>query len=621
METKAKQESFLNLLSSMEEENYLRIASTILGKVPMPFNKQSVGRSILSFFMNEENRRNVVASIAEHEKPMLRLIGVLGSASTGQLEAFCCNTNHYMLMLQLDGLCDRLLLFKTGTCFSINPILEDDVGGLCLNGNRPRPSRTPIVDQNILRAVMNLLTNGSVPQRDANIHHFYKSGRLEMVFPQFSHSQRMFELIRHLVVQTHAVARKGCHATVDKAAAKMLLSMTPLDICMAAIHTWYGANAPKAAEDAMCVLGEFPMDGKRLAMFISATTEIGKPAIMVQDMEALGLVCRNPGCEELSVNEAMADPLVPMSGFTIDSNLSVSYYGVPDEDDILYLFSDIQKCDSLVEYSITKGSFSRALGMGIGREDIECYLKDPSVHACLEIWEKSCSRVKLYDGIALQCSQEVSFLLGNIPELSSSIVARISDGVFIMKRSNEEQWKGVLSKALDMDDIPIAEEGGNADGQPSWFLPKHYEPPKGGNIANDEPLHGSLDWEAIKADLLAYAQEQGCLSPELENLVESRRIVSKSQISKAFRYEKPQSAGGLDFNAKLVLLRKAISKKDGQSVKVMKLDLLDEEVLVVPMSLQGSGSKSMLKAVVLPSGSERMIPIGTIFQVTLVRSL
>ena len=631
MESSAKQDSLIGLLSSMDEERFLHVASTILGSVPTPFNKQVLARSVLSFFMNDGNRRNVVASIDEEEIPILRLVGLLGTASQRQLEAFCNGTNPYMLMIRIGSLCDRLVLFRTGSGFALNPVLEDDIDGLCSQSSEGAHAATkgPMVDQNTLRAVVNLLVNGSVPQRDANIHHFYKSGRLSQVFPQFdqSHSARMFELLRGLLIQAQAVVKAGSHATVDRLACRRLLALTPLDICIAALHSWYGANAPKAVEDTMRLLGGCSIDEQRLALFIAATADVGNAPKFVQDMEALGLVCRDPGSVEdaLSLNAALYEPQVGMSNLTIDSNLTVSYYGVPDKDDILYLFSDVQKCDNLVEYSITKASFSRAIGLGVARDEIEKYLGDPGLKPTLDMWERSATRVRLYDGIVLECTPEVSYLLENIKELSSSIVARLGDGIFVMKRSDEERWRAMLAKALDMDELPMPLGDAMEGDRRMVQVFGHYEPPKVRHEDDHEAKayasQSQLEWSQVKEELLAYAESQGCLSPELEELIESRRIVSRSQISRNFKYERLPSAGGLDFNAKLTLIRKAISRKDGAGRRVMRLELMDDDILAIPLELHGSGSRSMLRIVALPSGDERVVSIGSIYKATLVRSL
>ncbi len=625
-----KTNCFLNRLSSLDEDYYFHIASSLLGAIPTPFNKQTLNGSILSFFMNGENRSNIISSIDDQERTILRFVSLMAETNIQQIEAFCSNANHYVLVLELGNLCDRLLLFKTNEGYVVNPLLEDDIKSIGREGFERESCKeaeieNPYVDSNVLRAVLNILTNGSVPQREANLHHFYKSGKLQEVFPQFEEQKamRMFELIRRMAMESEAIQWNGSRLSLDRHVCRKLFNLPTIDICLSAMGVWYGSELEKAIAKALPVLMEFPMKGKMFNDIVSSTMGGAAPEGFIQDLEALGLLnAVNTGTDcEVSFNEAVVGPPLKMSTLTIDSDFMVSYYGIPDEHDILYLFADVQKCDKLIVYAITKTSFSRALGFEVTTNEIEGYLKDPKTNAVLEQWEKAVSRVKVYDGVVLKCTNEVSFLVNELPDLRKNVLEEIGDGVFLMKRSTENQWGRVLSKALDLDDLPspICENMHDGHLNPSVF---HWHGIKYEKRSTEKTMEvNAPSWDDVKKMLIEDANAKGCLTQELKNLIDSKRIISTNQIGRAFKYEKLPTAGGLDFNAKLTLIKKAIGRKSNPNPVPLKLELLDEEILAVPLEIQGSGAKAFLKVAVLPEGNIRTIPVGTIFQVTFMRSV
>jgi len=623
-----KTDDFLNRLSSLDEENYFHIASGLLGAIPTPFNKQTLNGSILSFFINEENKRNMMSAINDEERTILRFVSLMAEANIKQIESFCNDTNHYVLVLKLENLCDRLLLFKTTEGYVVNPLLEDDIkemaaeSGIGTNTN----TKNPYVDSNVLRAVLNMMIGGAAPQREANLHHFYKSGKLQAVFPQFEDQKaiRMFELIRKVIIESDAFKWNGSHLSLDRHACRKLFTLPTIDVCLSAIGVWYGPELENAVAKALPVLMEFPMEAKRFRSIVSATMGDCAPDGFIQDLVVLGLFNEvSAGCE-IIFNEAVAEPPLKMSALTIDSDMMVSYYGIPDEYDILYLFADVQKCDKLIVYAITKASFSRALGLEVTTDEIEGYLKDSKTNMVLEQWEKAVSRVKLYDGIVLKCTEEVSFLVHKLIGINRNVITEIGDGIFLMKRSMEDQWGRVLSKALDMESLPSPICENPYDGSlHSKVFHRHdikYEQKETEKSTKSTAVN-TPSWDDVKKVLLEDANAKGCMTAELENLIDSKRIVSTSQIGKNFKYEKLPTAGGFDFNAKLSLIKKAIGRKANSNPIPLKLELLEEEVLAVPLEIQGSGSKAFLKAAVLPEGAIRTIPVGTIFQVTLMRSV
>ncbi len=627
-------EKFISLLSSIDEEYYFQLASTFLGKIETPFHKPDLSMRIASFFANAGNQKNIMSSLDENEKQLLQFISILKIATKSQLEAFFNNTNVYLLYLKIDNLCDRLILFCTKEGYIINPLLENLISSIEIHTQEPNIT-TPYADINVLRAVINLISNGSVPTREANIHHFYKSGKLLEVFPKFKeeNSIRIFELYKKLLIQTNAIEKSSFNVNVNRDVCKKLFDLNILDLNLAAIQTTYGQNIATSCATGLNVLSKMPMGRAKLLALISATAKVDVEEQLITDLCALGLTYEKNNL--MFFNNAILEEQIEMSSLTIDTDLQVSYFGVPQENDILFLFSDIQKCDNLVVYTITKDSFSRALDIGLTRKEIESYLNsqkipsDSFVLQMLEQWEKALSRVKLYEGIVLECSQELATLIQQIPDLEDNIVAKLNSCIFLMKSSTQGQWRKTLARALDMENLPAPIEEKTPSNETDFTSFSHFQidtnikTPKDSIQKIQNPQNNTAQvetsWEDTKRTLLEDAKNKNCLSKDLEELINAKLIISKSQISKDFRYTSNPTAGGFDYNAKLTLIKKALKSKTHPNACLLRLELLDKTFTVIPIEIKGNGAKAILRAVLLPNGEEKNITVGSIFQVSLVR--
>jgi len=635
-------EKFISLLSSIDEDYYFQLATTFLGKVTTPFHKPDLSMRIASFFSNVANQKNILSSLDENEKQILEFISILGLTTKTQMEAFFSSTNLYLLHLRLSNLCDRLILIYTKKGYVINPLLENLISSIgSIGRNTQEPSAVnPYADSNVLRAIINLLSNGLVPSREANIHHFYKSGKLLEVFPKFQeeNSIRIFELYKRLLIQTSTIEKSSFHININRDMCKKLFGLNSLALNLATIQTAYGQNVATSCARCLNVLAKIPIQKSKLLALLNATAKESVDENLINDLCALGLVYESDNL--MFFNNAVLEEPVEMSALTIDTDLQVSYFGVPKENDILFLFSSIQKCDNLVVYAITKDSFSRALDFGLTREEIENYLKTQEISSnnfvlqMLEQWEKALSRVKLYDGLVLECSQELAALIQQIPDLYDNIIAKLSPCIFLMKSSTQSQWRKTLAKALDMENLPAPIEEKTSQELIGFTLLDHFNVEAEANFTvsvikgahqeaqflHDNDSQIATSWNDTKKDLLDDAKNKGCLSKELEELIDAKLIVSKSQISKDFRYTANPTVGGFDYNAKLALIKKALKSKASQASHPLRLELLDETFIAIPLEIRGTGANAILQAILLPNGEEKNIKVGSIFQVSIVRT-
>ena len=612
-------EAFLSYLNTLDENYYFFIANNILGKIPTPFHKPVLNQKILSFLLNEDNRKSIKASIDVDERRYLSLLLIAGKASSKQIQRFFPYDSYPMVVTRMCGLKDRLvILFSEGT-YRINPVLEDIVtdvfdAALLFGENKGKNVSEPFADRNVLSAFLNLLISGAVPVREANTHHFVKSDRLEKVFPQFSKAQstRMFTLIKDLALREKAVSIRETRFILDRKRSEVLLGLDPLCLVTKAVH---GAQA-KVMSRILGVLRKTAIPEESLVRFYSILSgeDEETSAQILEDISAFGITCKKDGFYYL--NQAIHAENQKQSHLSIDSDMEVSYFGIPEENDILFIFADIKVSDKLIRYSLSKSSFTRALELGLSRNQIQSYLGIQD-NEQLKLWESSFSRITLYDGIVIRGDELISRIIRMHPEMKRHVICELSDGVFLMERSSYHIWQEILAHAIDMPHLPLPLSNAEAEDHQeeiSKEKPPVFELPK------SHPSESGENWKEIEKDLLSYAEQNGCTSDTLKELIRSRLIVSRSQIGKDCRYASMPSASGFDYNAKLSIIRAALKSQKDEGAPLLRLELPEETIIAQPIEiLRGNSNSSVLKAKVLPDGIDRSIPVSSIFKVTVLR--
>ena len=615
-------ETFISYLNSLDEDFYFFIANTVLGRVPTPFHKPVLNDRIVAFLTDCGNRNRIRASVTPDERKYLSFLLVAERASGKEIRRFFSTDSYPVVLSCMDSLKNRLLVMLTDGRYGINPVLEqvaEDLfdPDLVFGSDAEHPESRPFADRNVICACLNLLIGGSVPVREANAHHFMKSGRVAKVFPQFPEetSLRMFTLFKRLFIRSGAITIKDARFILDRRKTNELLKAGPLGMMLKAV--------PAAGSHTVSVMFGFlrthGMDRQAFTNLYSIISGDGTEQAqqVMEDMMALGFLVETK--ERLFLNPAVEEKQTKQSHLSMDSDMEVSYYGIPDENNMLFIFADIDVCDRLVRYHITKSSFTRALDSGLTRKQIQDYLGIPD-NDQMRMWETSFSRITVYDGIVIRCDEQIARIVRMHPQIKGHIISELPGNVFMMDRNDNRQWQDALAYAMDIADLPIPisqagyedpEEEKQEDG-PVLIAPP--APPFKEDFADDK------DWDKIKEDLLSYASRNGCLTDDVKELINARLIISESQIGKNFRYATLPSASGFDYNAKLTILRTALRKTDKEEVPLLRLELTDDELIVQPLELlKGDAKGSVLKARIMPEGLERSFPVSSIYRVTVLR--
>ena len=612
-------EAFVAYLNSLDEDYYFFLANTVLGRIPAPFHKPVLNQKILSFLLNTETRANILASLDTDDRKLITFLLLAQKATAKDTAAFFCEDSFILVATRLSNLRDRLLLLKDGDCYCINPVMADLLQKAydtsLIFSTRKSDQTGPFVDRNILFAVANLLINGSTPVREANIHHFLKSGKLSSAFPQFSEEQSktFFLSLRKLLISRKAVVNTDGRFLLRRTETDSLLELDPLNLMIHAIDPALGPAIARC----LSVLQTCVMEKTKLSTLFRILSGLDEQQTnnVLKTIESFGFITIID--ELVHYNQSTLEPSRKRSDLKVDSDLRVSFFGTPDANDILYLFSDVIVCDKLITYAITKDSFFRALEIGLETKAICAYLGNEDESRFL-MWQQAFSRLRLYDGILINCDRDIKAIIERHPELKDHIIRSFSDDLILMKRSTFHIWRKTLAYAMDMQNLPVPadsalteEEEEQTEEKGSTFtLPELPE-----NVQTDGSDNGKLT-EA----LLDYAKKAGCRISEIEPLIRDRIIVSKSQIDKSFRYAGRITASGLDYNAKLAAIKSAISKAKDRDSALLELELPSEKLIVQPLEIVKSGpSSNVLRSRVLPDGAERNIPVSSIFQVTVLK--
>ncbi len=613
-------EIFYSYLNSLDDEYYFFLANTVLGKVRTPFHKPVVNQSVLSFLKNEENKANILSSLDGDDRRYLSLIHLVGEASSSQIADFFDNESYPLVLTRLESLRDRLLLLRHGEFYYIDPVLSDVVQraydiDLALGEDKGPERASEHVDRNVLFAVMNLLSNGSVPPREANAHHFIKSNRLEKVFPQFSKERSLlfYTLLKELLVREGAIKPTAGRFLIERRSALRILSLDDLNLMINAIGESFG----EAISSILGILKVHSLTRRQALCLVGFYTDDEHQNRILDGMESFGFITEDPeGIVRL--NPAVLQPKVPRSALSVDSDLEVTYFGEPKPDDILYLFSDITVCDNLVRYLITKDSFTRALDLGLDRFSISMHLGTDRFDHQFEQWEEAFSRISLYDGITIRCNPQVASIVERHPKLKDHIIHSLGNGIFVMKRETAPTWQETLAYALDMAHLPVATGGIKAEATLPVLSGKSYQIMEVEGSTSVRGNCGSVS--DLRAELIRDAQAKGCLTEDVKALIDARLIVSKSQLGKDFHYASMQTIGGFDYSAKLSAIRALLKSSKKKSPPLLNLELSDSTMLVQPVELvKAEGKDVVLKVRVLPDCQERGIPVSSIYKATVLR--
>ena len=468
----------------------------------------------------------------------------------------------------------------------------------CLFGRKKSYTyKAKTIDSNVIRATVNLMINDTIPIREANLHHVNKSGKLKKVFPSlYNADNNFFFIIRKFLLDSRSVYIQHLKYIPDFSNCSFVFSLTALQLLIYISKIYLGENADLIVKNVIKMLSENPVSEAGLLkiidlMIIKYTNEekkITNREILnfLIDMKAVGQIE-----DGYYVNSTLQ--IKEQEGQSIcDSDLCITYSDKLDKKDKLYLFADVEKCDEVNIYHITKDSFSRAIELNMTLEEITNYINNSSVYSILSSWNESLNRVKIYEGITVKCTDYIYRIITEIPTIKKEILQDLGNGIIVLKSSNFETWNKTLSQALDLKTplVPFSEKIFNSG----------Y---KLDNYASSYPEYISLNEENLTK------KNDNNISDMNNGLTNGR-----DELCKYFNYGPVENVSGMDYAGKISLIKQSVKEKN--SVLLIE-NSTEKKFTCHPLEIiKTEDSGSLVRICILPDGEEIIISISGIYRIT-----
>ena len=205
--------------------------------------------------------------------------------------------------------------------------------------------------------------------------------------------------------------------------------------------------------------------------------------------------------------------------------------------------------------------------------------------------------------------------------LAEHHVKKLSPTIFLMRRDSEKQWRKILTDAGQLvgsthrqSVVVQKEEAIN----PYFFtyIDVVHEERTTPDLATGRPPAEPIIDESLRAAITTAKALSPVQREDLLSRFDQRLILSPSQIAGQV-LDAVIEAGGFDYQGKLNLCRQAVGKKH----ITLQLRIDEEELFVWALEISNSSEgEALLKALVLDTKVERIIPIRKIFTVRMLRT-
>jgi hypothetical protein len=627
--TDIAQKRFEAALNRYSEDNFFYIANNYLGPVKSPFHKPQLTARLSLFFNQQQIQDRMVELLDELDVTILSLLILTGPIATETvIDLLAPRFGYTTIFWRLSALQLRLILLGEDGRLVFNPLIETRLFERCslsslIGACDTLGEERPHVCIELLRAYLSLvLEEQRLGFRESHL----------AIFPSFEeeHLRLLIPLLGDLL-QRLGVFRATKPPQVVDDRVEALLSLTDEQLaCILLAATMSGPPITSALSFSCDVLsllkgvGSIEEGGLSLLLrILSKRHTIDCPPTFAQSMVTLGIIGEGPVHRVMHLDRDEAgDELL------VDSDFTINYLGTRKEGDLLHRFATITTFDVQRQWRVSKQSVVRAFDSGLSFSTIEAYLtahtrggSAASLIKQMALLDERYGMLTIHDALTLVVDERVAHLVEHLPALSEHHIKKLSPTIFLMRRDSEERWRKILTDAGQLVGstqrqalVTIKEEAIN----PYFFdyidlaTTERERPGLVAQRVEAEPVFDETLRQAIMtSSLLNEAQRVDLLSRYDERL-----ILSPSQIA-AQVLDAIIEAGGFDYQGKLALCRQAVGKKH----ITLQLRIDEEEILVWALEVSSSSEgEALLKALVLTTKAERIIPIRKIFTVRLLRT-
>lgn len=279
----------------------------------------------------------------------------------------------------------------------------------------------------------------------------------------------------------------------------------------------------------------------------------------------------------------------------------------------LIKFMNITKFDTVSQFAITKESVIRAFESGLTDRQIISTLKDctnfslpQTLIVSIEEWYKTFDSVKIYSGFVLKLNIEEAFKAEKNPLIAQHIVAKISDGIFLLDTESEKETNELLRKSgFEMSRTITSRTD---TGSSLSFGTLNTGIPGGNELSNPSPKFKTNELDErrkLLKKIYSRIKEQNLSREEIDHLcriANAKLIISEKQDLEAFGFTEVTTAESMDYSGKLHQLENAIRN---QEQIVFTTIHSDEEIKCNPVLIDKTSFSDGAYIVVEFSNGER----------------
>lgn len=657
-------------LAQLSDTVYLDIVRNFIGKVPTPFHKPQLTEQLTNLFTNPEFLKQLFLRLSEDDIHILFATYLIGSPTQDELCSLFTYTRSYATLWQnLVNLEERLLLVPNPNSSDnryeilINPLIQEKLIKTCFTSTtlfhtaEGKESRKRYVNSSlhtsILRALISLHMHeqmGDIEKSERVLQNRY----LAQIFGAVDEMKKQYILHHNrLLFREKVLEENGKTISVNHAISQEFLSLNPdiihMKLCINAWLQCYATTHKSTSYPSYNNLQDFFTTFFIILQKLNISTEqdllialkiaafrnripLFEDSIMLSLLQEVGISLE-------SSDKSLQDETKVFLP-TMDSDLTISYSGtlpVIDGKDYLHMIAIVRKVDIVSSYEINKHTILHAFDYGLSVDDICDYLEALTRKSCTQVknlithWREEFASITIYDGIVVKADDRQSRIIEALPQLQPYIIARISQGLFLLSRKDESQWRKILfSAGSSMLPSSIKETNhiqtvrmshehidwkyivSNQDSLYEILRSVHNERPN--HVTEQESLENQL-----RKDILGKARSKSEQEEMLARL-EKKLILVPSQVQAVQGPSQTIQASGFDHQGKINLCKSAVQS----SVDLLELNVLDDDgvpstILTEAKELITSAKEPSVRVHVLPHGEERVIPIKSIFKMRKLR--
>ena len=666
-------------LGSLNDDVYFSVARNYLGTIPTPFHKPQLNRQMTTLFSNEAFVKRIMECITPWDAKLLTVAWLLKYPSQDELCALFTGEKDFLhVHHSVMNLEERLLLVPavdsglSRTSLMVNPLLLDRLLQQTISLNVIFPPVEPITqitpttpvflqgpDKRMVRALISLHAQGKIPPGDKGVRTL-RNIAIQNIFCAWNEQslQLLLPLLNRMLVRLLIIHETPRETILNNQRAQWLLSRNQQELfqlmlvegCLEQQLLGNASQSREAIGNFFYLFNAIASDSRilnkwelnRLCFIAAAQSSltIKRYNELVVFLEMMGLVSLPAG--ELAVRELQRSTQTQTtfgSPVTLDTDLTLSYTNEPmvvEGKDLLHLIALVRKVDVVCTYELSRDSFRHALDLGCTLHEIILYLQEATAHKnddaiirLLTHWDHEFHSIKIYDGITLCTNERISRLIEGIPALQPHRIATISEGMYLMSRKTETQWRAILS---DSGAVLLPHSIGEEHFvQTDQNIIENYSIPRANESEfrhvveklrktpalqeHSEPVFIEELRKRIKSLHASKNEEEDLLAKLSRKL-----ILAPSQVVKAQGRSSIMTASGFDFQGKLNLIKAAVMSSND----ILEIHTVDEEgstkaFLIEANELIGSNRDFSLRATLLPEREEKVLSIDGIFFVKKLR--